>query len=51
MLDKFHSVESDRAADGFIAVSMIKERLEKKCCNKMYSLIFMDIQMPGLDGF
>ena len=51
MLKKYHYIESDRAEDGLIAIKMIQERLSKKCCNKMYSLIFMDIQMPGLDGF
>ena len=34
-----------------MAVEMVEKRLLNNCCSKMYKLIFMDIQMPGMDGF
>ena len=34
-----------------MAVEMVEKRLLNKCCNKMNKLIFMDIEMPGMDGF
>ena len=37
---------SDLASDGKIAVDMVKERLQNP-----YKLIFMDCQMPIMDGF
>lgn len=42
MLDKLN-ISSDIASDGIIAVEMIK--------NRIYDIIFMDIQMPKQDGY
>ena len=43
-------MKTDSAYNGNSAIDLIKERLEKKCC-KTYRLIFMDIEMPGKNGF
>ena len=47
----FHKFEADEAVSGYLAVDMVLKRLLNKCCNKMYKLIFMDIQMPDMDGY
>ena len=46
------NLEVESAADGLIAVNKFKASLQKDCgCeNRAYRLIFMDIQMPNLDG-
>ena len=42
-----------QAFDGQEAVDKVRQRIEKMCekCPNNYSLIFMDIAMPVLDGY
>ena len=42
----------DEATSGQMAVDLVKKSLEKECnCrNRTYKIIFMDIQMPEMDG-
>jgi CheY-like chemotaxis protein len=42
----------DEATSGQMAIDLVKKSLEKKCnCrNRTYKIIFMDIQMPEMDG-
>ena len=42
---KYYSIRADRAANGQIAVDMVKSS------KKEYDLIFMDIQMPVMNGY
>jgi CheY-like chemotaxis protein len=43
----------EEAQNGEIAVQMFSEAMAKRCrCNNRgYKLIFMDIQMPVMDGY
>ncbi|CAD8200342.1 unnamed protein product [Paramecium pentaurelia] len=49
LLKKF-KLKTDSAYNGNSAIDLVKERLSQKCC-KTYRLIFMDIEMPGKNGF
>jgi CheY-like chemotaxis protein len=42
----------DEATSGQMAIDLVKKTLEKTCnCrNRTYKIIFMDIQMPEMDG-
>ena len=42
--------ECDSASLGEIAINKVIEKLQSTCC-KYYRLIFMDIEMPIMDGF
>ncbi|CAD8052966.1 unnamed protein product [Paramecium sonneborni] len=46
---KYFNVKSDSAYDGQMAIDMVKSRY--KNCSCTYKLIFMDIDMPGIDGY
>ncbi|CAD8122140.1 unnamed protein product [Paramecium sonneborni] len=46
---KHYQIEADQAFDGFQAIDKVKAKLEKHCFT--YKLIFMDIEMPGINGF
>ena len=47
--------KSDAARNGKEAIEFIENRLKRKCpyddCSKCYSLIFMDCNMPVMDGY
>ncbi|CAD8189147.1 unnamed protein product [Paramecium octaurelia] len=49
LLKKF-KLKTDSAYNGNSAIDLVKERLLQQCC-KTYRLIFMDIEMPGKNGF
>ena len=42
----------EQASSGAMAIDLIKQTLEKDCfCkNKTFKIIFMDIQMPEMEG-
>ncbi|CAK75313.1 unnamed protein product (macronuclear) [Paramecium tetraurelia] len=46
---KYFNIKCDSAYDGSMAIDMIKTRYQT--CNCTYKLIFMDIDMPGIDGY
>ncbi|CAD8209003.1 unnamed protein product [Paramecium pentaurelia] len=48
ILNKY-KITVDQAFDGFQAVEKVKQKMFKHC--SIYKLIFMDIEMPGMDGF
>ncbi|CAD8122139.1 unnamed protein product [Paramecium sonneborni] len=48
MLNHF-KIKAESAFDGYQAIEMVKQKLIKHC--KFYRLIFMDIEMPGQNGF
>ncbi|CAD8120086.1 unnamed protein product [Paramecium sonneborni] len=45
-----YNYKTDSAYDGDQAIKKVKQRLQNVCC-KSYKLIFMDIEMPGKNGF
>ena len=51
MLKQRLSFKADEAVNGEIGVEMVKDMLTKECCDKMYKLILMDLQMPVMNGF
>jgi len=59
MIQTKFKVKSDEASNGLEAVKMFKENLESSpglcertnCPNSSYKLIFMDLNMPVMDGF
>lgn len=44
-------MDADSASNGKIAVDKVKYDFEKTCCSTKIRLIFMDINMPVMDGF
>ncbi|CAD8201518.1 unnamed protein product [Paramecium pentaurelia] len=46
---KHYQIEADQAFDGLQAIDKVKTKLQEHC--SIYKLIFMDIEMPGIDGF
>lgn len=44
-------LEWDSAFNGLEAVNKVKERYNKTCCTKYYKFIFMDVNMPIMDGY
>lgn len=46
-----YDVQIDRAENGKIGADMYKANAEKTCCTNYYKLIFMDINMPVMDGY
>ena len=48
----FPDLEVHEVANGFEAVSKFQENFSKKCnCGERYKLIFMDLEMPEMNGF
>ncbi|CAD8204343.1 unnamed protein product [Paramecium octaurelia] len=45
----YFKINAESAFDGYQAIEMVKQKLTKHC--KYYRLIFMDIEMPGQNGF
>jgi CheY-like chemotaxis protein len=41
----------DSAFNGLEAVNKVKERNRNQCCSKHYKFIFMDVNMPIMDGY
>ena len=41
----------DKAMDGQEAVEMFTMNYNKQCCDIKYKVIFMDINMPIMDGY
>ncbi len=39
------------AMNGLEAVEMFNKNYTKTCCNVRYKMIFMDINMPIMDGY
>ena len=51
MLDYFHNgLQAEEALNGLLGINKVIEKLSNSCCNKMYKLIFMDLQMPVMGG-
>ncbi|CAD8115261.1 unnamed protein product [Paramecium sonneborni] len=49
MILKKFNIEADSAFNGFQAIEKVKQKLTQHCST--YKLIFMDIEMPGINGF
>ncbi|CAD8133733.1 unnamed protein product [Paramecium pentaurelia] len=49
MMLKHYNIEADSVFDGFQAIEKVKLKMQQHC--QIYQLIFMDIEMPGMDGF
>lgn len=41
----------EQALGGQEAIDLFIANRQKKCCNKKYQLVFMDLNMPVVDGF
>lgn len=50
MIKNIFDIEVDVVFDGFSAIDLAKKKLTHPCCN-YYRVIFMDINMPEIDGF
>ena len=46
-----YHIEIERAENGKLGAEAYERNLKKTCCREYYKLIFMDINMPVLDGF
>ncbi|CAD8087376.1 unnamed protein product [Paramecium sonneborni] len=46
---KYFNIKCDSAYDGSMAIEMVKNKYDNCQCG--YKLIFMDIDMPGIDGY
>eukprot|EP00347_Sterkiella_histriomuscorum_P007736 403347751 len=51
MLQNINNLQVIKAYNGLEAVNLYKERLQKTCCNNKFKLIFMDLNMPIMDGY
>ena len=51
-LEEYWNLQADTASNGEIAVQMFKDAFQKPCgCkNRHYRLIWMDIEMPVMNG-
>ena len=45
------NIQVDYAFNGEEAVQMYVDNLQKECCNLYYRIIFMDIEMPVMNGY
>ncbi|CAD8210873.1 unnamed protein product [Paramecium pentaurelia] len=43
------AIQCDQAYDGYQAIQKVKEKFQTNC--QFYDIIFMDIELPGLNGF
>ena len=41
----------DSAFNGLEAVNKVKDRSKNTCCTKFFKFIFMDVNMPIMDGY
>ncbi|CAK81098.1 unnamed protein product (macronuclear) [Paramecium tetraurelia] len=44
-----YNIKVEQAYDGYQAIDLVKKQLDKHC--QYFTLIFMDIEMPGINGF
>ena len=53
LINQIFKLRVDEAFDGEQALEKFREGFLKpcKCANRSYRFIFMDLQMPGMDGF
>jgi CheY-like chemotaxis protein len=51
LLEEMFDISVDKAMNGQEAVSCFIKNLSKTCCDKKYKLIFMDLNMPIMDGY
>ena len=51
ILRTVYNIEIERAENGKLGAEAYERNLKKTCCREYYKLIFMDINMPVLDGF
>ena len=50
ILHKQFNLVTSRAQNGEEAISKVKSNLLKKCCKFRYNIIFMDINLQGMNG-
>lgn len=50
MLQSRFGIKSESATNGLKAYNKVKRNLTKQCCNVVYNLICMDINMPVMNG-
>ena len=51
LLKSVYQISCDEATNGEEAVERVTKNLKKTCCNERYKIIFMDGNMPIMDGF
>eukprot|EP00347_Sterkiella_histriomuscorum_P018274 403346138 len=51
ILKEMFGLQVDKAFNGQEAVNMFNKNLQKTCCAMRYKLIFMDLNMPIMDGY
>lgn len=51
ILKEMFGLSVDKAMNGQEAVNMYAANLAKKCCDKRYKLVLMDLNMPIMDGY
>jgi CheY-like chemotaxis protein len=44
-------IKVDKAMSGQEAVDLFTKNLNKTCCDTKYSIVFMDLNMPIMDGY
>ena len=44
-------LQIDHAENGKLGVDAFEKSMKKTCCKKYYKIIFMDLNMPVMDGF
>ena len=45
------NIRVDQALNGEEAVQMYIDNLQKECCSLNYRIVFMDIEMPVMNGY
>lgn len=51
LLRTTYNIQIERAENGKIGVEAYEANATKKCCKTYFKLIFMDIQMPVMNGY
>eukprot|EP00347_Sterkiella_histriomuscorum_P016818 403351738 len=51
IIENISKLKVVKAYNGLEAVNIFKDRLLKTCCNKKFKLVFMDLNMPIMDGY